>query len=297
MSFQDLGSLERNGGGSGAPMPLRRPRSNPRSSSLSNVTPMKKNGSESSTASMSTGSAYGDEDPIASTAGAGGTRRGSGNVSGSLSGTVSSLSGSIVTYQVSDSTQGNVMWQAELSALLDEVKASNYFSSLSSSVFFLDFAIQKLVSDYEVLLRSNSRSYTHERKSKALLDEMHQLESEISRQLNALEAATGGRSGPFDGGEELARVKVSHSKLARDFERIKASHDGNMRRASSSGFGGSAGDTGNSSTWARDEAPLGSAAHGNDQQAQLVMQREVSSVQACSCHWSVLYSIAIRFVF
>lgn len=84
---------------------------------------MKKNGSESSTASMSTGSAYGDEDPIASTAGAGGTRRGSGNVSGSLSGTVSSLSGSIVTYQVSDSTQENVVWQGELSALLDEVKA------------------------------------------------------------------------------------------------------------------------------------------------------------------------------
>ena len=86
---------------------------------------MKKNGSESSTASMSTGSAYGDEDPIASTAGAdaGGTRRGSGNVSGSLSGTVSSLSGSIVTYQVSDSTQENVVWQGELSAFLDEVKA------------------------------------------------------------------------------------------------------------------------------------------------------------------------------
>ena len=109
MSFQDLGSLEKNGGGSGAPMPLRRPRSNPRSSSLSNVTPMKKNGSESSTASLSTGSAYGDEDPIASTAGAG-TRRGSSNVSGSLSGTVSSLSGSIVTYQVSDLTQGKVVW-------------------------------------------------------------------------------------------------------------------------------------------------------------------------------------------
>ena len=90
MSFQDLGSLERNGG-SGAPMPLRRPRSNTRSSSLSNVSPMKKNGSESSTASMSTGSAYmyGEED------------RGSSNVSGSLSGTVSSLSGSIATYQVS----------------------------------------------------------------------------------------------------------------------------------------------------------------------------------------------------
>ena len=148
-----------------------------------------------------------------------------------------------------------------------------------------------MVSDYEVLLRSNSRGYTHERKSKALLDEIHQLESEISRQLNALDAATGGRSGPFDGGEELARVKVSHSKLARDFERIKASHDGNMRRASSSGFGGgvgSAGDTGNSSTWARDEAPLGSAAHGNDQQAQLVMQREVSSVKLWTCHRSVL---------
>ena len=89
---------------------------------------MKKNGSESSTASMSTGSAYGDEDPIASTAGAGGTRRGSGNVSGSLSGTVSSLSGSIVTYQVSDSTQENVVWQGELSAFLDEVKAFNFFS-------------------------------------------------------------------------------------------------------------------------------------------------------------------------
>ena len=116
MSFQDLGSLERNGGGSGAPMPLRRPRSNPRSSSLSNVTPMKKNGSESSTASMSTGSAYGDEDPIASTAGAG-TRRGSGNVSGSLSGTVSSLSGSIVTYQVSDAMQGKLCGKASFQHL------------------------------------------------------------------------------------------------------------------------------------------------------------------------------------
>jgi len=234
MSFQDLGSLEKNGG-SGAPMPLRRPRSNPRSSSLSNITPMKKNGSESSTASMSTGSAYGEEDPI-STAGAGGTaRRGSSNVSGSLSGTVSSLSGSIATYQ-------------------------------------------KLVSDYEVLFRSNSRAYTHERKSKALLDDIRQLESEISRQLNALDAAIGGRSGPFDGGDELARVKVSHSKLARDFDRIKASYDGTMRRrSSSSGYGGGVGSSGDAGggTWARDEAPLGSAAaHGNDQQVQMVMQRE-----------------------
>jgi hypothetical protein len=58
---------------------------------------MKKNGSESSTASMSTGSAYmyGEEDAIST------ARRGSSNVSGSLSGTVSSLSGSIATYQVS----------------------------------------------------------------------------------------------------------------------------------------------------------------------------------------------------
>ena len=146
------------------------------------------------------------------------------------------------------------------------------------------------MSDYEVLLRSNSRSYAHERKSKALLDEIHQLESEISRQLNALDAATGGRSGPFDGGEELARVKVSHSKLARDFERIKASHDGNMRRESSTGFGGGVGSSGDaggsSSTWARDEAPLGSAAaHGNDQQAQLVMQREVSSCRSGLGNW------------
>lgn len=174
--------------------------------------------------------------------------------------------------------------------------ARRAFSTFGRSESFKSFFVFVMVSDYEVLLRSNSRSYTHERKSKALLDEMHQLESEISRQLNALEAATGGRSGPFDGGEELARVKVSHSKLARDFERIKASHDGNMRRASSSGFGGSAGDTGNSSTWARDEAPLGSAAHGNDQQAQLVMQREVSSVQVWTCHWSVVYFIIIGFV-
>ena len=112
-----------------------------------------------------------------------------------------------------------------------------------------------------------------------MLGEIRQLESETSRQLNALDAATGGRSGPFDGGEELARVKVSHSKLARDFDRIKASHDETVRRSSSSRYGGgvdSSGDAGGSSTWARDEAPLGSAAHGNGQQAQMVMQREVS---------------------
>ena len=135
------------------------------------------------------------------------------------------------------------------------------------------------MSDYEVLLKTTSRSFTHERKTKALLDDIRQLESEISRQLNALDSAIGGRSGPFDGGEELARVKVSHTKLSRDFERIKMSRDGIMRRASSSGFSGatgSSGDAGGSSTWARDEAPLGSAAHGTDQQAQVVMQREVS---------------------
>ena len=101
-----------------------------------------------------------------------------------------------------------------------------------------------------------------------------------SQHLNALDAATGGRSGPFDGGEELARVKVSHSKLARDFDRIKASHDETVRWSSSSGYSGgvdSSGDAGGSSTWARDEAPLGSAAaHGNGQQSQMVMQREVS---------------------
>lgn len=136
------------------------------------------------------------------------------------------------------------------------------------------------MSDYEVLLRSNSRGYVHDRKLKAMLDEIRRLESETSRQLNALDAATGGRSGPFDGGEELARVKVSHSKLARDFDRIKASHDETVRWSSSSGYGGgvnSSGDAGGSSTWARDEAPLGSAAaHGNGQQSQMVMQREVS---------------------
>ena len=150
------------------------------------------------------------------------------------------------------------------------------------------------MSDYEVLLRSNSRGYAHERKLNAMLGEIRQLESETSRQLNALDAATGGRSGPFDGGEELARVKVSHSKLARDFDRIKASHDETVRRSSSSRYGGgvdSSGDAGGSSTWARDEAPLGSvAAHGNGQQAQMVMQREVS-LFVCPIVTEIMHSI------
>ena len=114
---------------------------------------------------------------------------------------------------------------------------------------------------------------------KVILDGANGASSDVSRKLSDLDSAIRETRGPF-GGDELARAKASHSKLSRDYQRIRSTHDGLLQRSSETANGSTDGNAVSSSSgngsnlWSHDEPPLESPMHGGDK-AELIMEREV----------------------
>mmetsp|Transcript_28832 Transcript_28832/g.62693 ORF Transcript_28832/g.62693 Transcript_28832/m.62693 type:complete len:274 (-) Transcript_28832:555-1376(-) len=159
---------------------------------------------------------------------------------------------------------------------------NNNEGSLNAAVARVSSGIaryQRAVADYEKAIQTNYRGFAHEKKLKVLLDGANGASSDVSGKLSDLDSAIRETRGPF-GGDELTRAKASHSKLSRDYQRIRSAHDGLLQRSSETAKGSTGGNAVTSSSgndknlWSHDEPPLESLMHGGDK-AELITEREV----------------------